>query len=78
MNPEILALEKEADALRINGNYEEAIAKLQQVLVIDENFVRATWALAYFIITLGIMRNHVTTPKKRSSLNPTIRLTIPH
>jgi tetratricopeptide (TPR) repeat protein len=46
MNPEILALEKEADALRINGKYEQAIAKLQEVLAIDENFVRAHMGLS--------------------------------
>ena len=41
MTPELLELEKQADALRGEGKYEEAIAKLQEALAADEKFVRA-------------------------------------
>jgi len=43
---EILELEKQADALREEGKYDEAIEKIQQVLKIDPKFVRGHLALA--------------------------------
>ncbi len=46
MSPEILALEKEADQLKNDGKNDEAIAKLNEILERDENFVRAHLALA--------------------------------
>jgi len=42
----IYSLENEAEALREEGKYEEAIAKLNQALEMDEAFVRAHLALA--------------------------------
>lgn len=42
----IYTLENEAEALREEGKYDEAIAKLNQALEMDENFVRAHLALA--------------------------------
>ncbi|MFK7770123.1 MAG: tetratricopeptide repeat protein [Mariniblastus sp.] len=46
MNPEILALETEADKLKADGKNEEAIAKLVEALAIDETFVRGHLALS--------------------------------
>ena len=46
MTPELLELEKQADALRGEGKYEEAIAKLQEALASDEKFVRAHMGLS--------------------------------
>lgn len=46
MSPELLALEKQADQLKNEGKNEEAIAKLIELLELDENFVRAHLALA--------------------------------
>ncbi len=43
---DILELEKQADELREQGQYDEAIGKLKQVLEHDENFVRAHLGLA--------------------------------
>lgn len=43
---EILELEKQADSLRGEGKYEEAIAKLNELLEKDPEFVRAHLALA--------------------------------
>lgn len=46
MTPELLGLEREADQLKIDGKTEEAIAKLQSALAIDESFVRAHLGLS--------------------------------
>ena len=46
MSPEILALEKEADQLKNESKNDEAIAKLIEILELDENFVRAHLALS--------------------------------
>ena len=43
---EILELEKQADAFRGQGNYIDAIAKLDELLAKDPKFVRAHLALA--------------------------------
>ena len=42
----LLELEKQAEQLKDDGKYEEAIAKLQELLASDENFVRAHLALS--------------------------------
>lgn len=46
MNPELLALENEAEQLKVDGKFNEAIEKLNQALTVDENFVRAHLALS--------------------------------
>ena len=46
MMSDLLKLEKQADQLKEDGKYEEAIATLQELLAIDEKFVRAHLALA--------------------------------
>ncbi len=43
---EVLELEKQADALREQGKFDEAIAKLHDLLGIDPKFVRAHLGLA--------------------------------
>lgn len=45
-SPELLQLEKEADALRQQGLWSEAIEVLERALANDESFVRAHLALA--------------------------------
>lgn len=46
MNEQILKLENEAEALKNEGKNEEAIAKINEALGIDEGFVRGHLALA--------------------------------
>ena len=46
MNPELLALENEAEQLKVDGKYNEAIEKLTQALASDENFVRGHLAIS--------------------------------
>ena len=46
MSPELLALENEAEQLKSEGKNEEAIAKLQQALELDETFARVHLALS--------------------------------
>lgn len=43
---EVLALEKEADQLKVDGKVDEAIAKLNQALEIDPKFARAHLGLS--------------------------------
>ncbi len=45
-NSQVYALEREADALRGSGKYEEAIGKIQEALAVDPNFARCHMALA--------------------------------
>jgi tetratricopeptide (TPR) repeat protein len=45
-NSQLRELERQAEALREAGNPSEAIAKLTELLAIDESFVRAHLALA--------------------------------
>jgi tetratricopeptide (TPR) repeat protein len=44
--PTVYELENEAEKLKDEGKYDEAIARLKQALEIDESFVRAHLALA--------------------------------
>ena len=46
MNEQILTLENEADQLRGEGKYEDAIKKLEEALGMDENFVRGHLGLS--------------------------------
>jgi tetratricopeptide (TPR) repeat protein len=46
MNEQILALENEADQLRSEEKYDDAVAKLKEALEIDENFARGHLGLS--------------------------------
>ena len=46
ISPEILAIEKEAEQLKNDEKFAEAIAKYQEALAIDETFVRGHLALS--------------------------------
>ena len=46
MNEQLLEFEKEADALRNEGKYQEAAEKLQEALKLDDTFVRGHLALS--------------------------------
>lgn len=46
MDKQLLELENQADQLRNEGKYEDAIAKMSEAIAIDENFVRGHLALS--------------------------------
>ena len=46
MNPQVLELENASNALRKEGKYDEAVAKLQQALELDPKFVRGHMGLS--------------------------------
>lgn len=46
MNEQILTLETEAEQLRSDGKYEDAIKKLQEAIGLDANFVRGHLGLS--------------------------------
>jgi tetratricopeptide (TPR) repeat protein len=46
MEKQLLELEKEADQLRSEGKFEAAVAKIQEALKLDDNFVRGHLALS--------------------------------
>lgn len=70
MSPEILALEKEADQLKNDGKNEEAIAKLNEILKLDENFVRAHLALAVLYHKTEVHDQSVAHAEKAYQLEP--------
>lgn len=46
MTPEVLAIEKEVDALKADGKFPEAIEKMKEALAIDETFARGHLTLS--------------------------------
>ena len=70
MSPEILALEKEADQLKNDGKNDEAIAKLIEILAMDENFVRAHLALAVLYHKTAVHDKSVAHAEKAYQLEP--------
>lgn len=70
MSPEILALEKEADQLKNDGKNEEAIAKLNEILKLDENFVRAHLGLAVLYFKTETYDQSVAHAEKAFQLEP--------
>lgn len=53
MDNQLLELENQADQLRMDGKYDEAIAKLKQALEIDDNFVRGHLGLSVLYHHVG-------------------------
>lgn len=70
MSPEILALEKEADQLKNDGKNDEAIAKLTEILELDENFVRAHLALSVLYHKTGVHDKSVAHAETAYQLEP--------
>lgn len=70
MSQEILALEKEADQLKNDGKNDEAIAKLIEILQLDENFVRAHLALAVLYHKTEVHDKSVAHAEKAYQLEP--------
>jgi tetratricopeptide (TPR) repeat protein len=67
---QIAELEREADALREAGRYPEAIAKLQEVLTLDESFVRGHLALAVLYHLSGDYEKSVLHGERAVELEP--------
>ena len=70
MTPEILALEREADQLKVDGKPDEAIAKLQAALAIDETFVRGHLGLSVLFNTAGDYEKSVAHAERAVELEP--------
>jgi tetratricopeptide (TPR) repeat protein len=70
MNPEVLALENEAEKLKGEGKNEEAIAKLNEALAIDENFVRGHLALSVLFHKTEDYAKSVASAEKAFQLEP--------
>ena len=70
MTPEILALEREADQLKVDGKPEEAIAKLEAALALDESFARAHLGLSVLFNTTGNYEKSVSHAERAVELEP--------
>ena len=70
MTPEILALEREADQLKVDGKPEEAIEKLLATLEIDETFVRGHLGLSVLYNTAGEYEKSVSHAERAVELEP--------
>lgn len=46
MSPEVLAIEREVDQLKVDGKVPEAIEKMKEALAIDDSFARGHLTLA--------------------------------
>jgi len=67
---EILELEKQADALREEGKYDEAVAKLNELLEKDPTFVRAHLGLAVLYHHTKDYEKSVQHGEKANELEP--------
>ena len=70
MSPELLALENEAEQLKSEGKNEEAIAKLQQALELDEKFARAHLALSVLYHKMADCEKSVSHAERAVELEP--------
>jgi tetratricopeptide (TPR) repeat protein len=68
-NP-LIALENEAEQLKVDGKYDEAIAKLEEALSIDENFVRAYLGLSVLYHKKEQYEKSVELAEKAVALEP--------
>ena len=66
----ILELEREAEAFRDDGKYEEAIAKLQELLELDGEFVRGHLAMAMICERTGDFAKAVEHAERAVALEP--------
>ncbi len=64
-------LEKEADRLRNEGKYDQAIEKLSELLTIEESFVRANLAIAMLYQKVGKHDLAVRYAERAVELEPT-------
>ena len=70
MNPEILALENQAEQLKADGKNEEAISKLIEAIKLDESFVRAHLALSVLYHKTGDYEKSVAHAERAVELEP--------
>lgn len=70
MSPEVLALENEAEALKNEGKNEEAIAKLQSALELDDKFARGHLAIAMLYMKTGAHEKAVEHGELAFKLDP--------
>jgi tetratricopeptide (TPR) repeat protein len=68
-NP-LIALENEAEQLKVDGKYDEAIAKLEEALAIDDKFVRAYLALSVLYFKKEDFLKSVELAEKAVELEP--------
>jgi tetratricopeptide (TPR) repeat protein len=69
-DPQVLALEREADKLRQEKQYEPAIEKIQQALAIDPSFVRGHLSLAVLYQLAGQYEKSCEHAEKACQLEP--------
>ena len=70
MSPELLALENEAEQLKADGKFNEAIEKLHEALAIDENFVRAHLAISVLFHKIDDFEKSVAHAETAYKLEP--------
>ena len=70
MSPELLALENEAEQLKADGKFNEAIEKLHEALAIDENFVRAHLAISVLLHKIDDFEKSVAHAETAYKLEP--------
>lgn len=70
VDPRVLQLEREAEALRAAGKPAEAIARVEEALAIDESFVRGHLALAVLCIQTGEFERACSHGERACELEP--------
>lgn len=70
MNPEVVALENEAEKLKGEGKFDDAIAKLNEALALDNDFVRGHLALSVLYHKIENHEKSVAHGEKAVELEP--------